>query len=417
MIVLQELQGSVNEAYCKIKFKRRVHSRAVKKIVHVARNNCIISCSSDCDASIVIRHNKGIMDSYTFKIQRGVSCFHYSEFLNLLVTGGTDRRLRLWEPVITIRPSAIFPIQSAKIIDVIFLAHLHAIMSFNKNGVLKLWNIFNQVCIQSINIQFPSFGILGKPIQFGFESIYCGPARASQKLEFENSTQEPPEYKEYVKWSRPEIVVTCCNHMAILPMSNESILKSAVDIIKREADNDDVEYALLPPPERNHCPRRPSLWNDQQLDDVKDEITDEVEESVKEENAVEFDIKFDVTPLEELLARNGLSGILEKDFLNEIGQKHNLSSKLIIHNSKQEKMRLPVSQGAPFTALDLQQHTDIIFSTRLPLSIRMQKKSGLEYFDNPQQILRHNSCFSMTTLKSNYTTLAGDEAEPQSDEE
>lgn len=52
-----------------------------------------------------------------------------------MVTGGADRRVRLWEPVVTAHPSAIFPLQSNKIMDVVILAHLNIIISFNKNGV------------------------------------------------------------------------------------------------------------------------------------------------------------------------------------------------------------------------------------------------------------------------------------------
>lgn len=58
-----------------------------------------------------------------------------------------------------------------------------------------MWDIFNQSCIQSINIRFPSFGILGRPIQFGFQSLYHGPARVNtNKSNVVNNSSESHNY-------------------------------------------------------------------------------------------------------------------------------------------------------------------------------------------------------------------------------
>lgn len=44
-----------------------------------------------------------------------------------------------------------------------------------------MWDIFDHVCIQSINLRYPSFGILGKPIQYGLQSFYYGAGRESNE--------------------------------------------------------------------------------------------------------------------------------------------------------------------------------------------------------------------------------------------
>lgn len=44
--------------------------------------------------------------------------------------------------------------------------------------VLKLWSVERQQCLQTLRVAFPSFGILGKFVEWGTSSIYPGPKRS-----------------------------------------------------------------------------------------------------------------------------------------------------------------------------------------------------------------------------------------------
>lgn len=48
-------------------------------------------------------------------------------------------------------------------------------------------------------------------------------------------------------------------------MGNGSILDSDV-VIKKETNDQMRLFSLLPPPERNHRPKRPSTWNEDKLE-------------------------------------------------------------------------------------------------------------------------------------------------------
>lgn len=43
--------------------------------------------------------------------------------------------------------------------------------------LLKVWDVIEQMCFQTLKIKFPSLKIAGKTIEFGNQSIYPGPKR------------------------------------------------------------------------------------------------------------------------------------------------------------------------------------------------------------------------------------------------
>ncbi len=46
------------------------------------------------------------------------------------------------------------------------------IFSYDKNAVLKTWDIDIGYCLQTLSLRFPSFDVLGKEIEFGRPALY-----------------------------------------------------------------------------------------------------------------------------------------------------------------------------------------------------------------------------------------------------
>ena len=89
-------------------------------------------------------------------------------------------------------------------------------------------------------INFPSFAVFGKLIEWGIECIYPGPKRT---LCNENNTT-------LGVWQRSPILVACCNHIALIKLKHPD---------KEILDNNETQ--VLPPPPLQNSVLIPKMWN------------------------------------------------------------------------------------------------------------------------------------------------------------
>ena len=118
-------------------------------------------------------------------------CFDYTDFsgVKLIVTASNDKIVRTWNPVVTSNPTALLVGHKAGINDLKINAERKFVFSYDKHAVLKVWDLNSGVCLQTLPLDFPSFTILGKTIEFGRPALYT-----------ENATPEL-------------IIATCCEHI------------------------------------------------------------------------------------------------------------------------------------------------------------------------------------------------------------
>ena len=81
---------------------------------------------------------------------QGVECFDYSKTLNVMVTGGTDHVVRLWNPYVTSRAVALLHGHSMAIVDVKIYEPLAQVFSYSRDTVCIA---YSAIC--------PSFVLLG----------------------------------------------------------------------------------------------------------------------------------------------------------------------------------------------------------------------------------------------------------------
>ncbi|TRY69494.1 hypothetical protein TCAL_10757 [Tigriopus californicus] len=181
-----------------------VHRDAVLGLKYLSRNNTIITTSRDPESSVVIRHLKGKLQSYIFKLQWGVRCFDFATLngLSYLATGSNDKIVRLWNPVVISKPILIFSGHKYGLAEVKIQPERTLLISYDKHAIVKVWDLEQGYCVQSLTLAFPSFKVLGKEIEFGKPSFYTQTA------------------------SPTTLIATCCDLLAVIKFDDLEIDQS-----------------------------------------------------------------------------------------------------------------------------------------------------------------------------------------------
>ncbi|CAG9838469.1 unnamed protein product [Diabrotica balteata] len=304
------------------------------------------------------------MDRITLFYWDGCNCFSFSTTLNILVTGSDDKTIRVWNSVLASNTIAVFTGHQQKIIDVAIMDNQKTILSFSEDGILKLWEINENKCLQTINIEFPAFNILGKRIEFGRRNIYPGAKRSSKYLRCKNNinlhkkyfgiseVEERPSLDEEIrgihtnKWERSNILLTCCNHIACIRTTFED------NNIERSN-----EMSILPSPPLQNSVLIPNCWQIPIAELKEDsQCKDETGTEVNEE----------------------LTFIREKDFFDLGTVKTDINYKIAVLEAKKMQMKAHVASGAPYLALDLTEFEELKLSDNLVIPEKKEIKNTID---------------------------------------
>ncbi|KAJ6662359.1 hypothetical protein lerEdw1_012523 [Lerista edwardsae] len=85
-------------------------------------------------------------DQIVFRIHKGVKTFALSKKNNLIVTGGMDRLIRMWNPYMPGRPTGILRSHMAPIFYV-YISEEDKIFSMSTDNTIKIWDIEDQTCL------------------------------------------------------------------------------------------------------------------------------------------------------------------------------------------------------------------------------------------------------------------------------
>ncbi|XP_067403406.1 cilia- and flagella-associated protein 337-like [Emydura macquarii macquarii] len=174
-----------------------VHEEAVSQIQYVAEGELIITSSGSPKTSVVIMDVHRKRKAYTWKIKKGIKCFDYCKSLNLLVTGGMDHAVQLWNQYVTSWPIATFQGHYTTILGVAIHELEGHVFSYSKDSVLKVWDIFSQACLQTLMLRFPCVQP-GQTVEQGdFPFLLI---------------QQPP----------PLLLVSCADHIGLLKLTRVS---------------------------------------------------------------------------------------------------------------------------------------------------------------------------------------------------
>lgn len=83
------------------RYHERIHNRYVRQIRYIPRMRCWLSCAKDTATAFLpsdLVHEMVARPQF-WTVEHGVNAFDYSEKLNVIVTGGFDTVIRLWNPL------------------------------------------------------------------------------------------------------------------------------------------------------------------------------------------------------------------------------------------------------------------------------------------------------------------------------
>ncbi|KAK3091715.1 hypothetical protein FSP39_022107 [Pinctada imbricata] len=149
----------------------------VKQVMYLPENEYIISSTSSPKQSLVISpcDKKDFKKSYIFDIEKGIESFDYNKNLNILVTGSLDHLVRIWNPYVTNKAMAILEGHATGVIGVIIHEGLIQVFSYSKDAVVKVWDIKEHTCLQTIVLKFPS-SIHGRMPEHGQFPMHLQPS-------------------------------------------------------------------------------------------------------------------------------------------------------------------------------------------------------------------------------------------------
>jgi len=163
-----------------VKFVRwKVHNDWVQELRYYHSIRCVISCSTDSNHSLVIGQTTGSThlessmkdtkkltitpsntdmalrrrlpsDETVFKIYKGVKAFDFCKIKNILVTGGMDRLVRLWNPYVPTKPIGILRGHVTPIFYLFIVAEDNRLFSISNEKTVKVWDINDQACLLTV---------------------------------------------------------------------------------------------------------------------------------------------------------------------------------------------------------------------------------------------------------------------------
>uniref|UniRef100_A0A0L8IAK9 Uncharacterized protein n=1 Tax=Octopus bimaculoides TaxID=37653 RepID=A0A0L8IAK9_OCTBM len=159
-----------------------VHEDWVQQVKYCPQIKQVISCSNDANSALVIGctissvdveqqmkfvkensfsknsligeleppKSRSEHDQTTFKVHKGVKCFDFNKKKNILVTGGMDRLIRIWNPYVPGKPTDILHGHSAPIFYVYYSEEDNWIFSVSSDKCIKVWNATDYSCINTV---------------------------------------------------------------------------------------------------------------------------------------------------------------------------------------------------------------------------------------------------------------------------
>ncbi|XP_071962420.1 WD repeat-containing protein on Y chromosome-like [Antedon mediterranea] len=128
-----------------------LHDDWVRKVKYCDNLHSFVSCSTTNDTSLYIGPLEGKKSGSFFKLRKGVLCFDYCKENNIIVTGGMDRAVRIWNPYVTSKATGMMKGHTSAVTNVVVNGQHAQIITVGKDKGIKVWDMRDQTCLQTIN--------------------------------------------------------------------------------------------------------------------------------------------------------------------------------------------------------------------------------------------------------------------------
>ncbi|KAK9529892.1 hypothetical protein VZT92_011441 [Zoarces viviparus] len=173
-----------------------IHQEPINRVMFEPSANVIMTSSESDTTSVVFMNVTLKQEPYIWKFKQGAKCFDYNASLQLMVTGGCDRAVRLWTRFVTTRPVATLLGHRTTVLDVAIYQPVGQIFSYSRDAELKVWDISSHHWLKTVCLQFP-----------------CKqPGRIPEHGNFPFLLLSPPLPEQ----TQAHLVVGCKDHLAVL---------------------------------------------------------------------------------------------------------------------------------------------------------------------------------------------------------
>ncbi|KAK3740293.1 hypothetical protein QZH41_018524, partial [Actinostola sp. cb2023] len=180
-----------------------LHADWVRKVEYYPTLQCFISCSTSSENSMYLGDVDRKKTKSMFRTRKGINSFDYCKEWNVIVTGGLDHHVRLWNPYVTMKPTSILKGHTACITHVLVNSDKGEIISAAQDKVIKIWDMRDLCCVQTI----PSRSLLPGPHPISSiyysSKLHCILVGTNQFSVLEGKNEEPSEEREVASHTKP----------------------------------------------------------------------------------------------------------------------------------------------------------------------------------------------------------------------
>ncbi|XP_043849564.1 WD repeat-containing protein 49-like [Dromiciops gliroides] len=98
-------------------------------------------------ASLGVPQRRAEGDQTVFQVHKGVKAFSFCKRNNLLLTGGMDRIIRIWNPYVPGKPTGMLKSHLAPVFYLHIPAEEKRIFSMSTDNTIKIWDLENHNCL------------------------------------------------------------------------------------------------------------------------------------------------------------------------------------------------------------------------------------------------------------------------------
>ncbi|XP_074662765.1 cilia- and flagella-associated protein 337-like [Tubulanus polymorphus] len=127
-----------------------LHDDWVSQVKYFPTLDSFISCSVSSTNSMYLGDFEQKKSSSYFSVKKGILCFDYSKITNIIVTGGVDHLVRLWNPYVTSKAIVVFKGHAKAVTHVMINNVREQVISIAKDKTIRVFNMADQSCAQVI---------------------------------------------------------------------------------------------------------------------------------------------------------------------------------------------------------------------------------------------------------------------------
>lgn len=177
---IDSVVNSENARFTCIRWK--VHEDWVSQLKYYDSLRAVISCSNHPETALVIGQTMGSThvesqlkdstgaskkiqtftsrdmqprrradsDQTVFKVYKGVKTFDFCKEKNVIVTGGMDRLVRMWNPYVPSKPTGLLRGHTAPIFHLFICPEDDRIFSISTDKTVKVWDLHDHTCLLTV---------------------------------------------------------------------------------------------------------------------------------------------------------------------------------------------------------------------------------------------------------------------------